>query len=194
MRVIRARLDACKSAGELENELIDDFNDGHVTRRELLRRGSVLGMSIPCSASSPACRSRRQPQRVQRTGGTLRVGSSATDGSLEPPLLQSLGAGRLAHRGRAARRQELRLVPRIATSWKASNRPRLGRSRSAGTSGSDGTPLTADDVVATFKRLLPAVLERQCDPVRSIPARSRRRRSITDKPSRTGAEEWSFRS
>src|SRR4030095_4642146 len=47
MRYPREELDAYrKSAGEFENELIDEYREGTVTRRELLQRGSVLGMSL----------------------------------------------------------------------------------------------------------------------------------------------------
>ena len=36
-----------KNAGELENTLIDEFKDGTLSRRELFKRGSLLGMSLP---------------------------------------------------------------------------------------------------------------------------------------------------
>ena len=36
-----------KNAGELENTLIDEFKDGTLSRRELIQRGSLLGLSIP---------------------------------------------------------------------------------------------------------------------------------------------------
>jgi len=149
-----------KSAGEFENELIDDFNAGNVTRRELLRHGSVLGMSIgvlglvagvPLAAAAP--------QRTTRqTAGRLRVGSPPADGSLEPPLLQSLGALAISHVAGeqlvfADKNSVLR--PRIATSWKASNNAKTWTFQiRRNVKFHDGTPLTADDVVATFKRLL----------------------------------------
>ena len=48
-----------------------------------------------------------------------------------------------------------RLVPRIATSWKSSNRAKTWTFQiRRNVKFHDGTPLTADDVVATFKRLL----------------------------------------
>jgi hypothetical protein len=39
-----------RSTGELENDLIDEYNEGSLTRRELIQRGSVLGLSLPLLA------------------------------------------------------------------------------------------------------------------------------------------------
>ncbi len=118
MRYPREELDAYrKGAGELENELIDEYNAGPSRARELLRRGSVLGMSLPLLEPHRrrAARGRGTAASAAPTAGTLRVGSPAADGSLEPPLLQSLGAlGRLAHRGRAARLRRQELAARAA--------------------------------------------------------------------------------
>ena len=161
MRYPREELDAYrKGTGELENELIDDYNDGNITRRELLRRGSVLGMSIPLLglvAGVPLADGRA-------AGGDAHVGARsgsarpATDGSLEPPLLQSLGALAISHiagEQLVFADKNSRLVPRIATSWKASNRAKTWTFQiRRNVKFHDGTPLTADDVVATFKRLL----------------------------------------
>jgi len=160
MRYPREELDAYrKSAGELENELIDEFKDGNVTRKELLRRGSVLGMSVPLlSLVAGVPLAAAAPQTTGRRGGTLRVGSPATDGSLEPPLLQSLGALAVSHMAGEQlvfADKNSRLVPRIATSWKSSNKAKTWTFQiRKNVKFHDGTPLTAADVVATFKRLL----------------------------------------
>ena len=160
MRYPREELDAYrKSAGELENELIDEYKDGNVTRKELLRRGSVLGMSVPLlSLVAGVPLATAAPQVAGRRGGTLRVGSPATDGTLEPPLLQSLGALAVSHMAGEQlvfADKNSRLVPRIATSWKASNKAKTWTFQiRRNVKFHDGTPLTAADVVATFKRLL----------------------------------------
>ena len=36
-----------KDRSELENHLIDEYKAGRVSRREFVRRGGVIGMSIP---------------------------------------------------------------------------------------------------------------------------------------------------
>ena len=148
-----------QSAGELENVLIDDFNDGLLTRSELIRRGSVLGMSIPLLgliAGVPlAAASPQAPAR--KAAGTMRIGHITVDGSLEPPLLQSLGALGVSH---LAGEQLLYadknavLRPLLATSWKASNNAKTWTfNLRKNVKFHDGSPLTADDVVATFKIL-----------------------------------------
>jgi hypothetical protein len=80
-----------RTAGELENHLIDEFNDGRVDRREFMVRGSVLGMGAMLTtliAFGPEA-AFAAPARVQRrSGGTMRIGGIIPDGSLEPPLLQ----------------------------------------------------------------------------------------------------------
>ncbi len=161
MRYPREELDAYrKSAGEFENELIDEYREGTVTRRELLQRGSVLGMSLSLMslvAGVPLATAAPQRQ-VRSTAGTLRVGSPSADGSLEPPLLQSLGALAVSHMAGEQlvfADKNSRLVPRLATSWKASNNAKTWTFQiRRNVRFHDGTPLTPDDVVATFKRLL----------------------------------------
>jgi len=149
-----------QNAGELENELIDEYKAGTLSRKELFQRGSVLGMSIPLLGllGGRAERAFAAPMEVGQRGGTLRIGSALPDGSLEPPLLQSLAAISLTHIAGeqlvfADKNAVLR--PRLATSWKTS---RGGRSWTfqirRGVRFHDGKPLTTDDVVATFKRLL----------------------------------------
>ncbi|HEY7732005.1 MAG TPA: ABC transporter substrate-binding protein [Gaiellaceae bacterium] len=148
-----------KTAGELENELIDEYRSGTVTRRELVQRGSVLGMSIPflgllagvpVAAAAPRAAARK-------TAGTVRIGHIGVDGSLEPPLLQSLGALGVSH---LAGEQLLYadknnvLKPLLATSWKASNNAKTWTFKlRQGVKFHEGQSFTADDVVATFKIL-----------------------------------------
>jgi peptide/nickel transport system substrate-binding protein len=146
-------------AGELENELIDEYRAGGMTRLELLQRGSLLGMSmpllgflagVPVAAAAPTA-------PVRSSAGTLRIGHISPDGSLEPPLLQSLGALGISHLAGemlvyADRNAVLR--PLLATSWKSS---RGGRTWTFNLRRNvkfhDGSPFTADDVIATFRIL-----------------------------------------
>ncbi len=150
-----------RSAGELENELIDEYREGSISRRELLQRGSVLGLSIPLIGllAGGAQAAAKAPRAVaRRTATTLRFGAVIPDGSLEPPLLQSLGALAVSHiPGEqlvfADKNSVLR--PRLATSWKPSKGSKSWTFKlRQGVKFHDGTPLSADDVVATFNRLL----------------------------------------
>ena len=148
-----------QTAGELENELIDEYKAGEMSRGDLFRRGSVLGMSLPflglLSGVPLASAAPMAPSRP--SAGTLRIGHIGVDGSLEPPLLQSLGALGVSH---LAGEQLLYadknavLRPLLATSWKASNNARtwtFNLRRNA--RFHNGQRMTADDVVATFKIL-----------------------------------------
>ena len=69
-----------RSAGELENHLIDEFNDGRVDRREFMVRGSVLGMGAMLTtliAFGPEA-AFAAPARVQRrSSGTMRIGRAS---------------------------------------------------------------------------------------------------------------------
>ena len=116
-----------RTAGELENHLIDEFNDGRVDRREFMVRGSVLGMGAMLTtliAFGPEA-AFAAPARVQRrSGGTMRVGGIIPDGSLEPPLLQSLGALSISHipgEQLVYTDKSSKIIPRLAESWKPSD-------------------------------------------------------------------------
>ena len=87
-----------RNAGELENELIDEYRAGTLSRKELIQRGSVLGMSLPFlgllagPAQAAISRPMARPMDVGQRGGTIRIGTASIDASLEPPLLQTLAA------------------------------------------------------------------------------------------------------
>src|SRR3954453_19484549 len=149
-----------RNAGELENELIDEYKDGNLTRRELIKRGSVLGMSLRfLGLLAGGAQAAVHSQRMRAAKATtLRFGGVIPDGSLEPPLLQSLGAIGPTHMAGeqlvfADKNSVLR--PRLATSWKSSKGAKSWTFNiRKNVKFHDGTPLTADDVVATFNRLL----------------------------------------
>ena len=149
-----------RSAGELENHLIDEFNDGRVDRREFMVRGSVLGMGAMLTtliAFGPEA-AFAAPARVQRrSSGTMRIGGIIPDGSLEPPLLQSLGALSISHipgEQLVYTDKSSKIIPRLAQSWKPSDGAKTWTFKlRTDVKFHDGTPMTADDVVATFERL-----------------------------------------
>ncbi len=150
-----------RSAGDLENHLIDEFNDGRVDRREFMVRGSVLGMGAMLTtliAFGPeAAFARSAAPARRRAGGTIRIGGAPADGSLEPPLLQSLGALAVSH---MAGEQlvftdvHAKVKPQLAQSWAPSDGAKTWTFKlRTDVKFHDGTPMTADDVVASFERL-----------------------------------------
>ena len=67
----------------LENHLIDELRTGHIDRREFIRRGTVVGMSIPllgfiasaCGVSREDIERKDPPQTgTPQRGGTIRAG------------------------------------------------------------------------------------------------------------------------
>src|SRR6476646_7399399 len=162
MRYPKEKIDEYRrNAGELENALIDEYNEGNLTRRELMQRGSALGLSLGFLAllggRQEAWAAATRPT-ARKAGGTLRVGSPSADGSLEPPLLQSLGALAVSHMAGEqlvfADKNSV-LHPQLATAWQPSNGAKSWTFKlRPGVKFQDGTPMTADDVVATFNRLL----------------------------------------
>ena len=94
-----------QSASELENHIIDEFKAGRLSRRELMMRGTIVGMSIPMLGLI-ADGAMAAPTRVAaaKAGGNLRVAVSKSATSFEPPELA--GAGR-DHHGPHSRRAAL---------------------------------------------------------------------------------------
>ena len=150
-----------KSAGDLENELIDEYRDGGMTRtRARQARIGARHVVHRCSSllAGGSGRSGRSRRRQPGTVAGRSASGSPSDGSLEPPLLQSLGA-----LGVSTSRASSSCSPTRTRSCGRGSRRRGSRrtERRPGRSSirqdvkfHDGTPLTADDVVATFKRLL----------------------------------------
>ena len=60
-----------RNRSELENHVIDEFVSGNLSRREFLRRGSIIGISIPLlGAIVTACGSANSSSSATSTGGS----------------------------------------------------------------------------------------------------------------------------
>jgi peptide/nickel transport system substrate-binding protein len=154
---------------ELGRHMVDEVVGGRMTRRELLVRGSVLGLSLTAlgsllaacggeseTASSPSASAGMTP----KAGGTLRVTLVSPTAGLDPVIMWDAGAIATVQQVceyLAWVENDLSLRPVLAESWSPDE--------TAGTwtfklrqnvKFTNGQPMTADDVVATFKRL--------CDP------------------------------
>jgi peptide/nickel transport system substrate-binding protein len=83
------RVDAIRAeSSEVENELIDEYSAGRLSRRDFVRRGSVIGMSIPVVAFlASACGGEKRSaggtttasttgakEVTVQSGGTLKTG------------------------------------------------------------------------------------------------------------------------
>jgi peptide/nickel transport system substrate-binding protein len=172
------RVDAIRAQGsELENHLIDEYRGGQVGRREFLRRGTVIGMSVPllgflASACGTGSKSESGgggggggnavqaggKQVEVRPGGTLKLGMSPGPSTEIDPLkvADEGGLGIMSQTGEflAFSDDKLKLQPRLAESWKPSENGQVWTFKiRQGVKFHDGKPMTAADVAASINAL-----------------------------------------
>ena len=163
----RRRVDELRrQSTEVENHLIDELAAGKISRREFVRRGAVLGLSLPAlSFIASACGGDDDDASgttggadttagAPRAGGTLRTAVITPATALDPLLIGEEGG--LAVMGQSAEYlawsdSDLMLQPRIAESWAPNDDGSVWTfAIRQGVTFHDGTPLTAEDVVATI--------------------------------------------
>jgi peptide/nickel transport system substrate-binding protein len=168
MEADHRRLDLVRQRStDLENHVIDEFLAGRLTRRDFLRRGAAVGLSMPAlGAVLAACGSSGTTSSTPKnaggakSGATIRAGILVPTGAIDPITIADQGGqDMISQTGEylCLADQQLLLRPVLATSWK----PNADASAwtftiRQGVRFSDGSPLTVDDVVYTFKT--------QCDP------------------------------
>ena len=83
------RVDAIREdRSELENHIIDEYAAGKITRREFVRRGTVVGMSIPLvSFLAAACGGGGESGTEATSGGTA-TGAVQPGGNIRVALIQ----------------------------------------------------------------------------------------------------------
>ena len=167
MNETRLRVDAVRSrSSEIENDLIDAYCARTISRREFVRRGTVIGISLPllgflasaCGSGETAGKQtdKAQPTKVKK-GGVIRTGIAAPAGALDPLTITDYGG--IAVLGQSGEYltwadSKLRLQPRLAQSWKPNSDGSAWTFKlRQGVKFHDGRPLAAADVVSTFDRL-----------------------------------------
>jgi peptide/nickel transport system substrate-binding protein len=154
---------------ELENHYIDELVAGHMDRRDFLRRGSMIGMSVPLlgailaacggssSSSSTSSGSGATPSSGKK-GGTLRVAGVTPAAAINP--LTVADAGGLLMLNQTGEflvfdsNLKLALQPMLALSWKPNADGSIWTFQlRPNVTFHDGKQMTADDVVYTFKQL-----------------------------------------
>ena len=158
-----------RERSEVENHLIDEYGAGKISRREFVRRGTVVGMSIPllgflaaaCGGSdgeTGGTTTGAEPTGDVKKGGTVRVALIQPTTAPNPLLVQDEGgAGILGATGEflSFSDDKLELQPRIAESWEPNEDGSVWTFKiRQGVKFHDGTPLTANDVVTTFDKLI----------------------------------------
>jgi peptide/nickel transport system substrate-binding protein len=156
-----------RGQGEIANHVIDEYAAGRLSRREFIRRGTVVGISIPvidailtACGSSPSSKS-SQPTASSSGGTTGQAGATITAGITVPtaainPLTvaDQGGLDMLAQTGEylTLSDQQLNLHPVLATSWSSNSAASVWTFKiRQGVTFHNGHPLTADDVVYTYQ-------------------------------------------
>src|SRR5436309_3721062 len=148
---------------EVENHYIDELVAGRLNRRDFLRRGSMVGMSVPLlgailSACGSSASSSTTPPPAAKRGGTLRVAISTPAAAVNP--LTVADAGGLCMLNQTGEflifdnNLKLALQPMLALSWKPNGDGSVWTFKlRTGVKFHNGSPMTADDVVYTFQQL-----------------------------------------
>jgi peptide/nickel transport system substrate-binding protein len=146
--------------GEIANHVIDEFAAGRISRRDFIRRGTIVGISMPLlgaivsacgssSSSSPAAKSSGQ------AGATIKAGIVVPAAAINPLTVADQGGlDMLAQTGEYLCRsgQTLTLQPVLAESWSANSAGDVWTFKiRQGVKFHNGAALTADDVVYTYK-------------------------------------------
>ncbi|MDX8459021.1 ABC transporter substrate-binding protein [Mesorhizobium humile] len=144
----------------LENHLIDGLVDGRISRREFVRHGSLLGLSLPLlgrigmAAGFGAAPSLA---RAGAPGATIRVGSSVPAAAIDPVTIADAG-GLLVMQQVAeflcVDGPDLVLKPALAESWKPNADGTVWTfTLRKGVKFHSGGEMKAEDVVASIDRL-----------------------------------------
>ncbi|HEY2419238.1 MAG TPA: ABC transporter substrate-binding protein [Steroidobacteraceae bacterium] len=142
-----------RRASAVGNAVIDEFLGGHISRRELLRYLSVLGLSGPLWGVTPA-----QAARANGTpGATVTVGMTVPAGLIDPLTVADTGGVCLLSQTAeylAVSGPDLHLQPVLAESWQPNEDGSVWTFKiRRGVKFHDGRALSAADVVATMDRL-----------------------------------------
>lgn len=148
-----------KTSSEIENNLIDALTAGKINRREFVRRGTVLGLSLSSlSFIAAACggdddddeAATGTTEGTAKPGGALRTGIIAPAIELNPLVVYDEGG--LAVLGQSGEylawsNDQLELEPRLAESWTPNQDGSIWTFKiRQGVTFHDDTPLTARDV------------------------------------------------
>ncbi|HUZ53008.1 MAG TPA: ABC transporter substrate-binding protein [Streptosporangiaceae bacterium] len=165
MNVDHSRLDQLRAGeGEIANHVIDELVAGRLSRRDLLRRGALVGISMPVlSAIVAACSSSPAPSGGGSGGGkgganaTIRAGIVTPTGAINPVTVADQGGlDMLGQTGEYLVLSTQTLTPQgvLAESWSPNSKADVWTFKiRQNVTFHNGQPLTADDVVYTFKLL-----------------------------------------
>jgi peptide/nickel transport system substrate-binding protein len=152
--------------GEIANHIIDEFAAGRLSRRDFIRRGTVVGISVPllgsilaaCGSSASSSGSTGASSSSSATGAAgavIKAGIVTPTGAINPVTVADQGGlDMLAQTGEylCLSSQTLTLQPVLATSWSADSAAKVWTFKiRQGVKFHGGAALTADDVVYTYQ-------------------------------------------
>jgi len=156
-----------RDQGEIANHIIDEFAAGRLSRRDFIRRATVVGISTSalgsilaaCSSSSPT--SAASPgtsgtaSAAGKPGAVIRAGITTPAAAINPVTVADQGGqNMLGQTGEylILSGQTLNLKPVLATSWTANAKADVWTYKiRQGVKFHNGQSLTADDVVYTYQ-------------------------------------------
>ena len=154
--------------GEIANHIIDEFAAGRLSRRDFIRRATVVGIAAPalgsilaaCGSTSSSGSSASSASGSSSAGGApgavIKAGIVVPTGDINPLTVADQGGlDMLAQAGEylTLAKQDLTLQPVLATSYSPNSTANVWTFKiRQGVKFHDGSPLTADDVVYTYKQ------------------------------------------
>jgi peptide/nickel transport system substrate-binding protein len=154
--------DLRRGRGPVQEHVIDEFVAGRLSRRDFIRKGSAIGLSMPliggilaACGSSGTSTSGSSPSAAGKAGATIKAGLLTPVGAINPITINDQGGLELLgnvgeflvftdHAGH--------YHPWLATSWSANSDASVWTFKiRQGVKFNDGTPMTVDDVVYSFQ-------------------------------------------
>jgi peptide/nickel transport system substrate-binding protein len=152
--------------GDIANHIIDEFAAGRLSRRDFIRRASVVGISVPVlgsvlaacgSSSSTSAKSGTSSSSTATgaAGAVIKAGITTPTAAINPVTVADQGGlDMLAQTGEylCLSTQTLTLQPVLATSWTPNATADVWTFKiRQGVKFHNGAALTADDVVYTYQ-------------------------------------------
>lgn len=169
------RLDRVRrEVGPVRLDLVESYAGGKISRRNFVRRGTMIGLSAPFigaviaaigreedTASARGLGAASQRTTSGQAGGTIRIAYQTPAGALDPVLMQDLGSyGIIAQcfEFLVALGEDGEIAAGLAESWEPNEDGTVWtfQLRQDATWQADGSPFTSADVAATMDRLVEA--------------------------------------
>ena len=149
---------------EYEYHLFDELRSRRLSRRGFLVRASIMGIALPtvgailaaCGQGGSTGGSTSGPVGPPQRGGTANVAITRPAALVDPVTLYNQGGqttAQIAGEYLCFPRADYTLDPRLAVSWSAKSPDTWTFVLRQGVSWHDGSPFSADDVVATMNLL-----------------------------------------